>query len=162
MLFLLNPLIFAVESRADTPNIDYKHAKSLNQSIGKIFLAEQTTFTLLDFCADNYKYIRDATSNAREKWNRHNQPILTRARTLQSRLFRSIKNQHGEFNTEKYALQVDVLVQNGVSTLKYKLQSYNPKQRHYLCNRIVLSVSTGEWDIDRKIPEAYQMIKSFK
>lgn len=142
--------------------IDYQNAVVLNKAVGRVLLGKETTHALIAYCSHNYQQLKKDANRAIDRWRERNKNIVARSRIVQSRLANSIQQRQNGFDAEKYVLDIALAVQNGVNSFKQKLASYPPAQRRYLCKRLVLSVSAGEWDIRKKYPAAYKHINDFK
>jgi hypothetical protein len=74
----------------------------------------------------------------------------------------SIQDQQSDFSATKFTLDVETLIHNSVTSFRSELANKSRKDRHYLCNRMILSISAGEWDLTQKAPDAVGIISRFK
>ncbi len=142
--------------------IEYQNAVVINKALGRVLLGKETTHALIAYCSHNYQQLQKDAHKAINRWQEHNQDIVAKARSIQSQLAKNIKQRQNGFDAERYVLDIELAVQNGVTSFKKKLDSYPPAQHHYLCKRLVFSVSAGEWDIGKKYPDDYKYINDFK
>jgi hypothetical protein len=144
------------------PEIDYQHAQPLIQAAGQIYLHQQLTYKLLADCGTRYKHLADSAQRARQRWQKTNSPVVIKSQHIQELVAESIQKQRTDFDAVKFTLEIEALVNKSVSEFRAELAGKTHKQRHYLCNRLILSVSAGEWDLQRKVPNDVSIISKFK
>ncbi|MGD8926644.1 MAG: hypothetical protein PVG20_07325 [Thioalkalispiraceae bacterium] len=145
-----------------TPEIDYKQAQPLIQAAGQIYLHQQLTFKLLADCGSKYKHLAESALHAKQVWRKTNHPVVKKSQHIQELVAKSIQKQRTDYDAVKFTLEIEALVNKSVSEFRANLASKGRKQRHYLCNRLILSVTAGEWDLQRKVPKDVTIISQFK
>jgi len=159
---LLLSLWMTYSTGLSADSMEYNQARLLNQITAKVILAQQTTLRLLDYCAAQYAHLADPASQAKQEWHSRNRLIINKTQAIRDLLFNMIKTQQNPFNAEKYALDMDKLVNVGITQFKNKLAGYPTRQRHYICNRFILSSAKGDRDIAVLQPEVFKQINDFK
>lgn len=147
---------------ASSAQEEYLHTRELTSALGRVLLSDKATRALLRLCSENYPHLSDSVNQAHEHLTQVNNPVVNKARILQQRLVQSITTQENAFDAEKFSLEIDLAVQNTVEQFKQTLVDYPRQERHYICNRLVLSVRAGEWDVQVREPEASRMISNFE
>ena len=163
-LLLTLVILFAMPVHADTPSMaeEYSKMQQLTGALGRIRLSHRAALALLEQCTQNYPHLSDSAGAARTQLTQANKPLLDKARQVEQHLVQSIARTQNSFNAEKFALEIDIAVQNTVSRFEQTLANYPHKDRHYVCNRLILSVQAGEWDAQSREPQAAQTLREFE
>lgn len=151
-----------VHSQAVTMNPNYEQAQRFMQAVAKILLREQLTHTLLDSCSASYAHLKSSAEQSRKKWHDMNRETLTRTKRVQKSVIQNIHETQSPQNAEKFSRDIDDLILNSVAGFKQELENKSRKDRHYVCNRLILSISAGDWDLSRQAPKAVKQITDFK
>jgi len=147
---------------ASTMQADYLQTQRLTTALGKVLLSHKSTQALLALCAQNFPHLSGSVDEAQQHLAQVNKPFVNKAHAIQQHLVHSIAEQQNKFDAEKFSLEVDMAVQNAVTQFRQTLANYPRQEQHYVCNRLVLSVRAGEWDIRVREPGAGQMILDFE
>lgn len=142
--------------------LSHEQAQRWMQAVGQIYLREQMTFQLLADCAGEFNHLSESADRARTNWQSTNNPSVKKANRIQDFVTHTIQSQQSDFEAVKFTLNIETLVHNSVSGFRSKLAEKSRKDRHYVCNRMILSISAGEWDLDQQIPEAISIVNTFK
>lgn len=148
--------------QGQSSELEYSVARALNQAVAKILLEQQTTVQLLGDCATFYPHLASSADHTLLDWRKRNLEIIGKTNAVKSMLNKSIKEKSNPFEAEKYALTTERIIQDSVAEFKNKLKAYPTKQRHYLCNRLILSTASGERDIATKQVNACKLISDLK
>jgi len=161
--FAASLLCLTFTSQLDaSPAVDHEQAQSVMNAVGQIYLREQMTYTLLLDCADEFKHLGESAEHAKQTWQTPNNPIVDKSKRIQDIVAKSIQEQHTDFGAVKFTLDIETLIHNSVTSFRSELSSKTRKQRHYVCNRLILSITAGEWDLSQKVPDAVAVISDFK
>lgn len=159
---LLSPVFILDPIECDAaPPLAYEQAMELTRAAGKILAKQRTTETLLRDCVSTFAPLQQPATHARDHWQSHNAVIVAQATRLRADLVTQIAQQQATVNAAKYAEQIDYLIDSNVRGIQEKLAQYPPAQRQPLCHRLMLSITAGDWDIARALPEAQQIITRY-
>jgi hypothetical protein len=136
-------------------------ARKLAPAVAKILLQRASTTALLHDCGQHYPRLAPATERAMAHWLSANQTILRKADTLRDQLWQSLKQEQSRFTAEKYALDIDKLIQQNVQHVEHTLAAYPPQQQRALCNHLILAVNAGDWDIQHKQANAFTILQNY-
>ncbi|MGD8783370.1 MAG: hypothetical protein PVG75_02990 [Thioalkalispiraceae bacterium] len=166
-LVLANPFNLVFRSQPVYANqpatpISHDQAQVLMHAVGQVYLREQLTYSLLADCAGEYKHLSDSASRAKLTWQATNNPTVLKSRHIQELVSQSIQAQRSDYDAVKFTLDVEALINRSVADFRTSLASKSRKQRHYLCNRLILSISAGKWDLQQRIPQAVTTISDFE
>ena len=150
------------QSHKPQPLISYETAQVIMHASAQILMKHQAATRLLEHCAMTFKHLDKSAQHAAQDWKTKHGPIVTRAKKIKYYIYQNIAQHDHPFEAEKLDLKIDAQIIAHIENLKTNLASNKRKQQHYLCNRLILSISAGEWDIDRVIPEHRQRILTFK
>ena len=145
-----------------SPSIDYEQAQSLMHAVGQIYLHEQLTFNLLADCSVEYKHLAESANRAKEGWQKANRPTIEKSQRIQSLVAESIQAQRSDYDAFKFTVDIESLINTSVAEFRSEMASHSRKHRHYLCNRLILSIMAGEWDLKQKVPDGVAIISKFK
>jgi hypothetical protein len=143
------------------PPLAYEQAIELTRAVGKVLAKQRTAEALLNDCVATFAPLQAPASHARAHWQAHNADIVTQASQLRTHLAKQIEQQQTSANAKNYAEQIDYLIDSNVRAIQSKLAQYPPQQRQPLCHRLMLSITAGDWDIAKVMPEAQQIITRF-
>ena len=162
--FIITLLLFTLPAQADNEErlLNHEQAQSAMQAVGQIYLREQITFTLLTDCASEFKHLTESADHAKTSWLNTNATAIEKAKRIQEIVAHSIQIQQSDFGAVKFTLDIETLVHNGVTLFRSELTNKSRKQRHYICNRLILSISAGEWDLHNQVSEAVSTINEFQ
>lgn len=144
-----------------SPAVDHEQAQSAMNAVGQIYLREQLTYSLLLDCSGEFRHLAESADLARQAWQIPNTPIVEKSKRIQDTVANSIQQQQTEFGAVKFTLDIETLIHNSVTSFRSELSSKTRKQRHYVCNRLILSITAGEWDLSQKVPDAVAVISDF-
>jgi hypothetical protein len=136
-------------------------ARQLAPAVARVLLQRASTTALLQDCGQHYPHLQHAADRARSHWLHSNRQILQRADSLRERLLAGLKQEQSRFSAELFALNIDKVVRQTVLRFEHTLAAYPARQQHQLCNRLILSVRAGDWDISRKQAKAFAILKYF-
>lgn len=136
-------------------------ARTLAPAVAKVLLQRASTTALLHDCGQHNPALASAAARAKAHWLSTNQSILRKADTLRDRLWQSLKQEQSRFAAEKYALDVDKLIQQSVRHVEQTLAAYPPQQQRVLCNHLILAVHAGDWDVPHKQPNAVAILQNY-
>lgn len=152
----------AVHATQSTPPLGYEQAQIMMQAVGKIYLREQMTFALLVDCTGEFKHLAESANRAKGSWLETNTATVEKSRRVQDIVAHSIQMQQSDFGAVKFTLDIETLIHNSVTRFRSELADKPRKQRHYVCNRLILSITAGEWDLNRQVPNAVEIISKFE
>ena len=159
LCLLLTSLVNTTQAES---SISHEQAQSLMRAVGQIYLREQMTFHLLADCSREFKHLGESAGRAKEAWLKPNTPTIKKSKRIQERVAESIQAQQSDFGAVKFTLDIETLIHNGVTSFRSELANNNRKQRHYLCNRLILSISAGEWDLSQQLHDEVTIISDFE
>ncbi len=144
-----------------TASVDYSTAKKLLQAVSQVQLNQQKTHSLLLYCGQQFKHLSTSANKAQKHWQQQNQTAIQQSSNVKNHITAQLQ-QHSPLAADKLMLEMDALVRQGVTQFKQYLAEQTQKQRHYLCNRLILSVQAGEWDLKTQIPQALETLRKGK
>ena len=163
LLLLLIPLPVPVHAEEPLNQaLSQEQAYKLMQAVGQIYLREQMTLHLLQDCASEFNHLSESAERAKSAWQQNNAQAVSMTGQVQDYVTQAIQSQHSDFEAVKFTLDIETLIHNSVSAFRSELAKKNRKDRHYVCNRMILSVSAGEWNLDQQVPEALHLLSRFK
>jgi len=145
-----------------SPSVTHEQAQSVMNAVGQIYLREQMTYTLLLDCAGEFKHLAESADRAKQNWQKSNMLIVEKSKRIQDIVAKSIQEQQTDFSAVKFTLDIETLIHNSVTSFRSELASKTRKQRHYVCNRLILSITAGEWGLNQKTPNAVATISEFQ
>ncbi len=152
----------ALRATQSMPPLGYEQAQITMHAVGKVYLREQMTFALLTDCAGEFKHLAESADHAKEAWLKSNTTTVEKSRRIQDIVAHSIQAQQSDFGAVKFTLDIETLIHNSVTHFRSELADKPRKQRHYVCNRLILSITTGEWDLSQQVPNAVEIISEFE
>lgn len=161
-LCLLLCFLTAPADSSQLKPLSYEQAQALMHAVGQVTLREQLTLSLLTDCSGEFGHLAESASLARTNWLSSNTSIVEKSRRIRSLVEKSIQSRQSDFDAVKFSLDIEAMVHNGVKNFQSELASKNRKDRHYLCNRLILSISAGEWDLEKQYPDEVSTISNFK
>lgn len=153
--------VLTLNAAGNTPPLAYEQATELTRAVGKVLAKQRTTETLLRDCGTTFTALQQPASQARAHWQSHNADMVAQATRLRAHLVTQLAQQHTTTNATQYAEQIDYLIDSNVRGIQEKLAQYPPAQRQPLCHRLMLSITAGDWDIAKALPEAQQIITRY-
>ena len=161
---ILFSLLITLPGQASTEErlLNHEQAQSAMQAVGQIYLREQITFTLLADCSNEFKHLAESADLAKTSWRKTNTAIVEKSKRIQQLVAHSIQKQQSDFGAVKFTLDIEALIHNGVSHFRSELAGKSRKQRHYVCNRLILSITAGEWDLNKQVTDAATTITEFQ
>lgn len=160
LVWLASLLLLHCHTRAAAPISDNR-VHQLAPAVAKVLLQRAATTALLHYCGQHYPHLHHASDRALAHWLHSNRQILQQADKLRKQLLRSIQQEHSRFAAELFALDIDKAVHQTVQHFEHSLATYPAPQQHMLCNRLILSVRAGDWDVSRKRAGAFAILKNF-
>jgi len=160
-VYLIVVLLSASLCTAASDMLDAGLARKLAPAVARVSLQHKSTLALLSYCSQHYNQLKTSASHAVSTWVRNNQKILSKAEAIRLRLLDDISHKQTPLDAEQFALAIDTAVQRSVQQCRQALAAYPKKQQHYLCNRLILSVTAGEWDVQVKQHDAYSILENF-
>ena len=151
-------LIYGCASAAAASTDQDSH---LAPAVAKVMLQRAATTTLLTYCGQQYPQLHAAADRATAFWLQHNQAVLDKASRLHQQILRDIKQTQSQFAAEMFALDIDRSVEHTVQEFKSTLAAYPVQQQHTVCNRLILSVRNGDWDVRHKQAEAFSLLQKY-
>lgn len=163
VLFLFSLQLAPTLNATQTDDVlSHEQARTLMHAVGQVYLREQMTFNLLADCAGEYKHLTESAERAKKSWLHKNSATVKKSTQIQDYVSQSIQAQQSNFGAVKFTLDIETLIHNSVTSFRSELANKSRKDRHYLCNRLILSISAGEWDLTRQVPDAISIISKFK
>lgn len=129
------------------PDHTIQDAVTTTRAIGTLLAREQTTYRLLDTCAQEFAMLQPVAIQGRQRWQAQHVELLAQARKLRAAL-------PGKIDQE-----IDSLVDSHVRAINDKLASYPSSQRFRICERLINVINTGQWDISVVAPEAAAVVQ---
>lgn len=154
-LGLLASNVSAAEAISET------QARQLVPAVAKVLLQRASTTALLHYCGQHYPRLESPAEHATTHWLHANQQVLTKADSIREQLLQSIRQEQSRFSAEKFALDIDKLVEQSVQHFEQALAAYSPAQQHKVCNHLILSVNSGEWDVQHKQAKAFTILQNY-
>ncbi len=161
-LLPLIPVSTQAGQTAENGLAGYAQAQANLHAVGKLRLQAQRIQRTLNLCADRYQHLRESASEALHQWQLTNQPILDKTSRVSETVLQNVRQLNSPFAAEKLALEIDTLISSQVTTFEQDFSQKPRKQQHYLCNRLILSISTGEHDLANTTPAATRLIMEYK
>ncbi|VAW99586.1 hypothetical protein MNBD_GAMMA21-1649 [hydrothermal vent metagenome] len=140
----------------------YQTSQIIIGSSAQVLLKQNTSITLLNYCALKFKHLAKSAHSAAQNWQLEHAEIINKANAINRYVASTIEIRDSSFAAEKFQLKIDAQVYDGAQKFKSELTSKNRKQQHYLCNRLILSTALGEWDLIKVIPQHVQRVLQFK
>ena len=145
-----------------SPPLAFATANELMAAVGKVKLTTAQLENSLEYCPARFPHLRESAQHARSQWQRDNQAVLEQTTRVSNAVLESVRQNASPFVAEKMALDVDALVSQSVQQLSTEFAAKPAKEQHYLCNRLILSIATGERDLRVQDPEETQRLMNFK
>jgi len=142
--------------------LSYEQAQSQMHAVGQVYLGEQMTLNLLADCAGEFKHLAESADRSKTIWLKNNIATVEKSKRIQDFVSQSIQAKQSDFGAVKFTLDIETLIHNSVTGFRSELASKPRKDRHYLCNRLILSISAGDWDLIKQVPAAVDMISKFE
>lgn len=142
--------------------IAFSTANELMAAVGKIKLSTAQLENSLAYCPAKFPHLSDSAKNASSEWHKDNQAVLEQTALVNRLVIASVRQHASPFIAEKMALDMDVLVTKSVQQLNDEFAAKPVKEQHYLCNRLILSIATGERDLLQQDPAETQRLMDFK
>ena len=142
--------------------IAFDTANELMAAVGKVKLATAQLENSLTYCPTRFPHLLESAEHARTQWYAGNQVILDQTARVNTAVLESVKHNASSFTAEKMALEMDALVTQSVQQLSTQFAAKPVKEQHYLCNRLILSIATGERDLRIQDPDETQRLMNFK
>ena len=167
LLYLIALMGNNTAQAAPTPSeahitLSYEQARQLMPAVGRVLLQQQLTDALLQDCQSVFPHLKDSAGRAQQVWQQNNQATVEQARHIEQWVADSISETQSGMDAERFGLDIDTAIHNGVKQFRQDLADKKRKQRHYLCNRLILAVTAGDWDLKVKVPEDVAVISKFK
>lgn len=154
-LGLFASLVSAAEAISDA------RARQLAPAVAKVLLQRASTTALLHSCGHHYPRLASPAEHATSHWLHANQQVLSKADSIREQLLQSIRQEQSRFSAEKFGLDIDKLVAQSVQHFEQALAAYSPAQQHAVCNHLILSVNSGEWDVQHKQAKAFTILQNY-
>jgi hypothetical protein len=159
LILLTNgPSLAAPASQA----IAFDTANELMAAVGKVKLTTAQLENTLTYCPTRFPHLLESAEHARTQWHTGNQAVLDQTARVNTAVLESVKHNASAFTAEKMALEMDALVTQSVQQLSTQFAAKPMKEQHYLCNRLILSIATGERDLRIQDPVETQRLMNFK
>jgi len=142
--------------------IAFSTANELMAAVGKIKLTTAQLENSLAYCPAKFPHLSESAKNASTEWHKDNQAVLEQAALVNRIVIASVKQHASAFIAEKMALDMDNLVTKSVQQLSNEFAARPVKEQHYLCNRLILSITTGERDLLQQDPAETRRLMDFK
>ncbi len=140
----------------------YQDSQIIIGSSAQVLLKQNTSITLLNYCAIKFKHLAKSAHSAAQDWQLKHAVIINKANSINHYVASTIEIRDSSFAAEKFRLKIDAQVYDGAQKFKNEMASKSRKQQHYLCNRLILSTAIGEWDLVKVIPQHVQRVLQFK
>lgn len=161
-LLIYLPFTPLTRANSEERSLNHEQAQTAMHAVGQVYLREQMTFTLLADCASEFKHLAESADHAKTTWLRTNTATIEKSRRIQDIVARSIQEQKSDFGAVKFTLDIETLIHNSVTSFRSELAGKPRKQRHYVCNRLILSITAGEWDLHKQVADAVTTITEFQ
>jgi hypothetical protein len=145
-----------------TQAIAFDTANALMAAVGKVKLTTAQVESSLAYCPARFPHLLESAEHARSQWHEDNQTVLDQTARVNTAVLESVKQNASAFIAEKMALEMDALVAHSVQQLNTEFAAKPAKEQHYLCNRLILSIATGERDLRVQDPDETQRLMDFK
>ena len=142
--------------------IAFDTANELMAAVGKVKLATAQLENTLTYCPARFPHLQESANHARAQWRAGNQAVLDQSARVNNAVLESVKHNASAFTAEKMALEMDALVTHSVQQLSTQFAAKPVKEQHYLCNRLILSIATGERDLRIQDPDETRRLMNFK
>ncbi len=142
--------------------ISLQESQIIVASSAQVLLKQNTTTTLLNYCATTFKHLSKSAQKSATGWQMKHAQIVNKADKINRYVASTIEKYDSIFAAEKFYLKIDSQVYDSTQIFKAEIANKSRKQQHYFCNRLILSTAMGEWDLVNVIPEHVQRVKSFK
>ena len=142
--------------------IAFDTANELMAAVGRVKLATAQLENTLSYCPARFPHLLESARHARVQWQAGNQAVLDQTARVNSAVLESVKLNASPFVAEKMALEMDALVTHSVHELSTQFAAKPVKEQHYLCNRMILSIATGERDLRIQDPDETRRLMNFK
>lgn len=154
----------ASEGPAKTKGVmpGYLDSQIIIGSSAQVLLKQNTSITLLNYCALKFKHLAKSAHSAGQDWQLKHAEVINKANAINRYIASTIEIRDSRFAAEKFQLKIDAQVYDGAQKFKSEITGKNRKQQHYLCNRLILSTALGEWDLIKMIPQHVQRVLQFK
>ena len=139
----------------------YEQAMELTRAAGKVLAKQRTVEVVLNDCTSAFTPLQQSAAKARAHWQSHNADIVAQATRLHHHLLTQITQLQTTTNAEKYTEQINYLIDSNVRGIQQKLAQYPVEQRQPLCHRLMLSISAGDWDVAKALPDTQQIITRY-
>jgi hypothetical protein len=161
LAMLVGPLYSAETTAADT-KLDYLQANHIMRSAAQLILKEHTTYRLLETCAERFPHLAQTANQTKNVWREHHRGITDKSQQIKQFVTHDLAIHNSAFAADNFALQIDQLIYDGVNTAIQELSQKTRKEQHYLCNRMILSVSTGDWNLSNRVKNDYEKVLNYK
>jgi hypothetical protein len=162
---LLCPILAALTPAYAAPAhqpIAFSTANELMAAVGKIKLTTAQLENSLAYCPAKFPHLSDSAKNASTEWHKDNQAVLEQTALVNRLVIASVRQHASAFIAEKMALDMDALISKSVQQLSSEFAARPVKEQHYLCNRLILSIATGERNLLQQDPAETQRLMDFK
>ena len=140
----------AALTAASQPLIDFDKSSTLLTAASKIRVTNEKVLGNLQFCQESFPHLLESAEHARQVWHTRNEAILQHATSVSKYVINNIKQDSSAFVAEKMVLDMDLSVSQEVEQFLHNFRNKGRKEQHYLCNRLILSISDGEHDLERQ------------
>ncbi len=161
VVFVTISLLVASNTIAEE-RLSYQETQIIVAASAQVLLKQNTTRTLLEFCANKFKHLSESAHKASQNWQKQHTEVVNNAITINRSIARTIETYDSIFAAEKFTLKIDSQIYDSTQKIKAEITNKSRKQQHYLCNRLILSTAMGEWDLLKLIPEHVRRVNKFK
>ena len=162
MLLLVSRATGEPQETVSGPILDYQDTQLIIGSAAQVLLKQNTSNTLLGYCANKFKHLSQSAHTASNDWQQKHAKVISKAKAINRYVGKIIETHDSTFAAEKFQLKIDSQVYDSTQKFKDEMAIKSRKQQHYLCNRLILSTAMGEWDLVNTIPEHFQRVNEFK
>ncbi len=162
LLLAVSKVTAEPKETVNKPLLDYQGTQIIIGSAAQVLLKQNTSNTLLGYCANKFKHLSQSAHTASHDWQQKHAKIVLKAKDINRYVAKIIETHESSFAAEKFQLKIDSQVYDSAQKFKNEMIDKSRKQQHYLCNRLILSTAMGEWDLVNTIPEHYQRVNQFK
>lgn len=146
----------------ETTALPFNTANSLMLAVGKEKLATAQLENTLNHCSTKFPHLQQSANNARRNWQKRNQTVLQQTALVNKAVIESVKQHASPFIAEEMALKMDNVIKQTTKQQISEFRAKSRKQQHYLCNRLILSVTAGEQDLQQQNPDETARLMTFK
>jgi len=145
----------------NTPSLSYQTTQAIMASTAQV-LKQQAQVKLLDYCSTTFKHLSRSAHNAADDWNNKHRVLITKAKDIKQYIYTNLAQYGSPFVAERLDLKIDAQIHQHNQNVENILVRNSRKRQHYLCNRLILSIAAGEWDLSKQIPEHRQRVLRFE